>query len=401
MKPVWMVRAAFPLVALTLWQLQAVNAQQQDAPSDSRRDVGGSGGRLIRVAPHEDETEQTFFLGGEEAPFEADTWLLRLTEADLDRREAHFEEVVQLARHSDAAQAWLEERAADPADPELAWTARLALREVERSGRFGLHGFFGGPGGPHGWHVQPPNGGMWQRLEELLEDDSFRLHLGPHGLRAPTPGGPAAPGTGSHQRSEVSIQMDDDGVSVVVTEEVDGEETRREYTADSMAELLEAHPELRDELGAGAGWLGGSPGHQGGLRFHFGDRDGGAFEWLPFGSQDRSRMHRGAAPSIRTDILGVYLGAVEDARRARLGLAEDEALLVIGTAPGTIASVLGIASGAVLVEIDGERIDDRDAISRVLSRRPADGELTVVWFDARDREQRGTWRPAQPQADDQ
>ena len=67
--------------------------------------------------------------------FDRAAWKAALTEPDLDRREERFEHLVRRFADVDAARAALKDWSEDLSEPELAWTARLALRELRRAGR--------------------------------------------------------------------------------------------------------------------------------------------------------------------------------------------------------------------------------------------------------------------------
>src|SRR5688572_13676480 len=85
------------------------------------------GGKLIRVAP----AQQADPLARSELEVEdLEGWRKRLSAEDLDERERAFDELVAAAQRQPALQQALEEWSRDAADPDLAWSARLALREM-------------------------------------------------------------------------------------------------------------------------------------------------------------------------------------------------------------------------------------------------------------------------------
>ncbi len=371
----WMAGTVMAVAAISI---PYASAQGRQSQSQSK---GGSAGRLIQVAP---------LAPGEEArEFSPDEWLARLTDLDLDLREKNFAELVALARRDDRARAWLRERATDTTDttdPELTWTARLALREVERRGASGAN---------------KAAGPLLRGPTFSLQDDAFDDFLGRvERLRGRIGRGfstlqvPPAP-HGSSQSRSVAIEETPDGVEVVVTETVDGEETTREYEAESLEALLEAHPELEGEIGNGS------------LRLHMGpnapllDVDGmrlefeQLFEGLDLLRRGAPIPEPGSARPIRTDVLGVYVAAPSPALSTQLGLAPGTGLVVHGTMPGTIAHVLGIARGNVLVELNGNELRSLEQISQILGTRPSDGEVTVVWYDGFGDRRRQTWMPAE------
>jgi hypothetical protein len=67
-------------------------------------------------------------------PWERESWRGKLSASDLDQREHAFEQLLDAARRDPEARAKLELWSEDGTDTEFAWTARLALRELERAG---------------------------------------------------------------------------------------------------------------------------------------------------------------------------------------------------------------------------------------------------------------------------
>jgi len=203
-------------------------------------------------------------------------------EPDLERREQHFAAVVERAAGDAALREALEAlaRRTDPAGADLAWTARLALRELrarpaplaprggaapdrELDAPAPLRGWpFGGrdpfddpffsqpflqpgrpgpfPGDVHGELLEEFFGGRdpFARLRTELERLDALLGTPADPQRAPR-GGAAFQG-----RSE-RLSVTPDGVRLEV--EVDGPEgrTSRTYEARTLEELYAAHPELR------------------------------------------------------------------------------------------------------------------------------------------------------------
>ena len=377
--------------------LASAGALAQATPSQSQN----TGRVLIRVAPASaDEPELGLHVGGFFEPgeeFSADHWLYKLTDGDLAQRELNFEAMVRLARRSDEARAWLEERIADTADPELAWTARLALREAGAKQRFFMRSHPGHQGSQRN-SPQPSS------LRNLLQGGGIDLHfgLGQEGLFQ----GSQPQGTRSVlERHGVTLESNPDGVKMTVTQTIDGEEQSTLYEAESLEALYQAHPELRDKAGAGHLFqlrfgdasfeLNGS-----GLEQLFSDDGFGLFGRLA-PTTPTARGARGATPppSVPTDILGVYVGEPSAELAEQLGLEPGRGLVVHRTEPGTIAGLLGISHGDVLLSINGVEMDGNSRISEILAARSADGELTLVWLDPRGEQQRRTWVPAPVAAD--
>ena len=329
--------------------------------------------RLVPVAPLVVRTTQEIF--------EPETWAQRLADPDLEAREQAFEELVRLGRQSEEARAWLEAAAAG--DGELAWTARLARRELRtRQERWSF------------FSSDPDFDALEERMRELSlrVAPSWNYRIDP--LVNPLNTLIVPPGSSATQHSRrVEAGQDADGWVLRITETADGEESTREYTGESLEEILEAHPELRDEAGL-QGMISGdgislrilAPGD---LPFDFDSLIDG-FGEAPF---DRSRVWLRRRPSasspavpVPTDRLGVVV------REGRVELAE-KGLTVLDTAPGTIAQLLGILPGDVLVEVNGVTIRAADDITVGLGQRPSDGSIQAVWLDAEGRRQSGTWRP--------
>jgi hypothetical protein len=199
---------------------------------------------------------------------------LLLSDADLDRRMDAFDQSSREAAENGPTRAALELLAADLADPEVAFLARLALRGAPSTSMGGgrvaplppsLRGLMGAdlfPVDPFGGSLSgldPFSGDPFRDLEQRMEDLHQRMLSGPRpGLRrapgwpSPSPpgrGAAPAPSRGSFSSSSVSISQGPGGVRVEVTEDQgEGRETFT-YEAESMDALLRAHPELRAKLG--------------------------------------------------------------------------------------------------------------------------------------------------------
>lgn len=203
----------------------------------------------------------------------------RLTGRDLDLRMKAFQDVAEQAAVSAEARRALEAIAGDTADLDLAFSARLALREADRIGVRGRAGSaFGGRGlqaptdpfeamrrqldsvfgadplldsvlrndpllrrgfGADPFSGEDPFEAMRSRVERMREEMEA---LQRQGVRSMGPGGWAT------RSSSTSIQQTGDGVRVEITEdEGDGPETRV-FEGPSIEELLRAHPELEGRI---------------------------------------------------------------------------------------------------------------------------------------------------------
>jgi hypothetical protein len=301
----------------------------------------------------------------EEMPDRFERWRERLSVPDLDERQQHFEQVVQSARRNPGLRKALEAWARQ--SDELAWSARLALRELSRSTAWGFPSLqgFGHQGAALDW--------PWL---ERLDLDELRRRM--EESFAPPQG--ARPLDGSRSFRSLRLQMGTDGVECEVTTDEDGQEVTQTFQARTVEELLEAHPELKDHirsggLRAGIGWpelLGSQP---------------GGFDLLPL------LGGLGAAP-LRTDILGVVVQPLEEGQAASLELEHGLGLFVQRVEPGTIAATLGLRRGEVLVELNGRALKVRDDISAALAERGAQDEVRVELLDRWGRRCTRVWKPA-------
>lgn len=198
---------------------------------------------------------------------------LLLSDADLERRMEAFDRSSREAAMDGATGAALELLAADLADPEVAFLARLALRGAPPStggGRvaplppslqelMGTDLFHVDPFGGSFSGLDPFSGDPFRDLDQRMEDLHRRMLSGVRrGLRqAPRwpsqapPGSGAAPAPlrGSFSSSSVSISQGPGGVRVEVTEDQGQGREVFTYEAESLDALLKAHPELRVKLG--------------------------------------------------------------------------------------------------------------------------------------------------------
>lgn len=332
--------------------------------------------------------------------FDHRAWEERLSAKDLDERERAFANLVALAVDDDGARDALRAWSTDAGRPDLAWTARLALREIER--RPGTHlralkQFGGGT-----------MGDLRQRFEELerrfggldsmfgdLQQDLDRL-FGDDPLQGAHP----APGASRSQSQSYRMQIGPDGVKVEVDEDVDGKQSTRTYTGRTLEELLEANPELKDKIGTGNG-----------SDFSFGAPGGPrGFVWRsPFGiapdspglvpPDDADRWSTPAKPllapatpgKLRTDILGVMYTKPSDEVRERRSLDAGVGLLVERTEPGTIAAALGVQAGDVLVTLNGRTLKEREDVVGALRDRKPGEPVKLELVDGKGRRHTLTW----------
>lgn len=303
----------------------------------------------------------------------ADGWARDLRAPELETRRRAYEEALAGAARSPGVRETVENWAAGE-DLELAWTAQLLLRELDRSGSGGgalrgpwHRGFGAGPFRWRGLDTTEPEE-LFRQLDSLFEAPlgGFLFEDWPGGRwrsRGVDPhgglGGPSGvpdphdPGSlwssGGSSSQGLSLQMGPDGVRVEVRESEDGNEKVRTYEAESMDALLEAHPELRDRLGEGPG---NADGFRGLLRRPF--MDGG-------------RPPVSLQPSqLRTDRLGVQVSPVEEG-----------GLRVMGILPGSLGEALGLELGSVLTKINGVAIEGVEDVLRMLGQRSEDAPVEV------------------------
>lgn len=344
MKSVWIACLLAP------WILPSV-AVQPAAPNALAQD------RLMRVAPPPPMSEQ-----------DRTAWRDRLTAADLEQREQSFDALIEAAGRDAALRALLEEWSLDSVDTNLAWTARLALRELRGLAQRGTplrRGFFFGDG-------LDPFADSQRLLDEMMRG------MEPWGNRGGLP--PSAGGSTTSSAESFSLESGPDGVKCKVTTQEDGREVTEEYSAKSIDELLEAHPELGAKIGA--------------RTF---DPFGGAF---PPGLSLRLGSPRAAQPAtpfqtfqVRTDVLGVVVEPLSAEDGQKFGLEAGVGLRIERVEPGTIAHQLGLQRGHVLFEINGTTIHSRDDISNEIRKRGSDGALDVVVIDRWGQKRTRTWKP--------
>jgi hypothetical protein len=359
----WILFSLAPLCTLTL----LAPAQQAPAPR-----------KLARI-PLQDLRQDDH---PQAQDLRVEDWKRRLSDADLDRRESAFSDLVARAREDRDLRAALEQWTSSNDAPELAWTARLALRELRNAGPARARG----PGNA----LRPGNDfdDLRQRFDALQRnfggmDSTFEdLRSQMDGMLQ---GLPQTPGT-QQQFQGYSLQVGPDGVKLETTENADGNGQKKSYEAKDMDELLRDHPELRDKIGGSEHLdLHGAPGQN---RFFL--RNG-----LPQNDWLRSTRPSQQPP---TDVLGIYSQKLTPEQAKELALEPEQGLRVERVEPGTIAQILGLRRGDTLVELDGQPVYSADDVRRILKQRKADEDLTVTLLGEGSKERRTLrWSPAEPQ----
>lgn len=337
-------------------------------------------------------------------------WRARLTTPDLEQREEQFEALVdELSRGESEllglVESWRE------SGGELGWTARLALRAA-RASRQPVPALPAFPG--QGFDPFGSGAELMRQMEALrgglLGADPFGGPFGdpfggPFGGQSlfgvPTPGalGGALPGAsgGSSHSSQLSIESGPDGVRVEVIEDSDGDESSRVYEAETLEELLQAHPELSEQLApmqlgfSTPGQLpwGGQQGRRAPLGFgSMGSRD--EYFEAPWGS---SAGGGDAQPlgDARAERLGIVVRPLSPAEPH--GDAE-HGLYIERVQGHSLGHALGLKRGDVLLALDGLPVRGPEDVRRVLQERPLEQPLEALILDAGAERNVLTWDPA-------
>ena len=326
------------------------------------------------------------------APQTLDAWIEQLTDSDLAARERTFDRLIAAARRDANLRRALHDWSVDTNAGELAWTARLALRELDpaRNMALGLRGFE--------WPGLDLQGFDLQQFDPTtpFNPDDFFQQLDPSWADPNDPNGRTlVPGQPNSSIGSLSLSMGPDGVKCTVKRNVDGKEDTQEYSAESIEQLLEAHPELRDQLqggGAFGDWSFGGPGGSGHL-----------LRIDPFGRLGNSRTP-GATPDpsengapdlqlLRTDILGVAVQPLSEAETKQFDLDAGVGLRIERVEPGTIARSMGLQRGHILIEMNSRQLKSRDDITEELKKRGADGQVQCIAIDRWGQRRTYTWKP--------
>lgn len=368
MKMTWVAATVLPLLAAG-----AISAQKSDAHS--------SKGKLERVTDRDKDKDT-------EDRFDQDAWRKRLSASDLEERVRAFDELAALAGRNDEARKALEAWSKDDKDSQLAWTSRLLLRELDKSPWRTLRPRLGGFGGHGGMDPNFDFDDFARRFDDL--DSMFgdlRSQWGDMLRSMPTPST-----GGSSSSHSMSLRVGPDGVTCDVTEDVDGQpKVTHHYTAGSMDELLQAHPELRESLGGTRFQVFGFPG--GGVNVIPRRGLSGTSPRLRLGDEmplERRGDDSGGPP---TDRLGIQCRGVSKDRASELGIDSGVGLSVEDVVPGTIASLLGLRRGDVVVEVNGVTIHGTDDVKKTLHDRGANAEVSVVVVGEGGQKRSLTWKP--------
>lgn len=343
--------AALPLLG---WSLAV--GQEQGA---SGKEPGASQG-LVRVGAEDAPGGQVASIPHLDDDTQA-AWRKDLTQADLDQREQAFDRLVAKASGDAGLRAWVAELAKGSDD--LAWTARLAQRELLERAHSPFQGLLGSPFASHGGMGYDPFA-AGDPFQKLFDDPNMDLQgmLRGFGWGPQGPQGTMPPmGQGTSRGESISVQSGPDGVRVEVRTQTDGNEDVKVYEGESMEQLLELHPELKGKVGASS------------------------MDIDPLGSQGLlQRVAPQMAPLQQRAVLGVYLDS----------LALDQGRLVVHqVAPGSLAEHLGVQVGDKLFELDGHALKTRQDIADALADR-SDSDLIRLRVQGADGNERMLqWQP--------
>lgn len=304
--------------------------------------------------------------------FDAELWAARLVEGDLDLRMAAYEAIVEAGGRDDNVFRSIQGWAADTSVGELAWTARMALRELEKRPAQSEDPWGFGKGELDWFQISPLGGSVVSpgEIERSLQSKFDQLHRQMQQGFAPG----AVPGAGVERRS-FSVEFSPEGMKVRTRRLGAEGERELQWEAQSIEELLKAHPELEREF----------PG-LGGLRLRFGALPKSTGVLVPPVDQ-----------GPRTDVLGVECRTLEPTEVQHLGLSGHlKGVLVVRTVPGSIADELGVRRGDILTRINGVPLGGPADITQALIKRGPQGSIRLGLFDAGGQERAMVWSPRAP-----
>lgn len=326
----------------------------------------------------------------EESRFDARDWGHKLSNHDLDEREKSYQQLVDLAVHDEAARTALESWSKDDSNADLAWTARLALRELARRPGTQLRALKDFGGG-----TMEDLRGRFDELERRFGglDSLFGdLQRDFDGMFQNTP-----PGVSKQSRAEsYSIRMTPDGVEVDIEENVDGQRKTQTYKGSSMEEILEANPELREKIGDGSEMRFFHQGDPFGRNPGLGRNPFTTPTPAPAPTPDANRWGQPAQPlarpgKVRTDVLGFQYTTPTEEMSKKLGLDEGVGLEVERAEPNTIASALGLQPGDVVISVNGRTLKGRDDVVGALRDRKPNEPVRLEVVDPQGQRHTMSW----------
>ena len=277
------------------------------------------------------------------AVFAADEVRRALGSQDLALREQAFESVVERSRWDLAARAFLEELACSP-ELELRWTARMALRELQRPPGIDVH--LGTPIAFGGREV------TLQIAEQLERELGRYLNPSLAFLAEPPPGTSASPSLGAQVgeltggAKSMPVVIPGLGLSDSTASKTETERPQ-EDAGQILRRLPVDEPEpaqgVRARVSVEGVWMTG-----------------------PQGSFYMAKVRTAPRAEIPLDRLGVQVSEVLPS-----------GLLLYSVLPGTLAEALGLHPGDVLVELCGMALREPDDIGLALAQRPPNAPLTM------------------------
>ena len=363
-------------------------------PVDAQEGAGGGERPLQREesfgAPAEDPL--TALL---EEEFRPRRWRERLRVPDLAVRERNFEVLLSRARLDPIARAFLEELARG--SDELAWTARLALRELRVPG------------------VPVPVGGLSAEAYQRRFAEAYRRLLGEHPelhFQVPdTPRGSEGQLPGEARAVvllDVHLVQNESGAMVELTGEGQSGLMRRRFKGRTLMDIFDSQPELKRQVRISVGSLPKEldlrfiapfvvgPAQESGGRgvpamppLAAKASPGGAAP--PAGEDVESHFAPNKLVPVRTDVLGVVVEPVRGPEASALGI--EQGLRVLRIEPGTIADRMGLRTGDILLEFDARPLRRPQDITDAMAARDRSDELVLIWLDDLNTPIRGTWKP--------
>jgi hypothetical protein len=269
-----------------------------------------------------------------EQVFQASEWRERLSQRDLNAREQSYAELLELARKdariADEVRAW--SRGQD----ELAWSARLLLRELDRRGARGALRTFR----TDGW------GDMQERMHERMQDLQQRMERLREDVERDFGRAFEREGPMTRQQRQVETRQDPNGARVEVrTRTGNGPEEVKVYEGRTLDEIYQAHPELEAENAL---------------------KD----QLAPPSRMPMVPDRRVLQPMQQRSVLGVMCQP------------KDGGLQIEEVVDGSIAAQVGLRAGDVLLELNGTPVPSREEVARVLQDRRPGEDLVIVIQDA-------------------
>lgn len=345
-------------------------------------------------------------------------WRERLTANDMDAREVAYTELLLAARRDTSLAMALEVWSLDSSAPELAWTARLALRELERGAnapqvlrlRWIARGQVA-PLSPDSLSImrmqQQSRTGQLEHEAPLLADHPLREAvvpqeapfgegsalslLAPRGFELPN----SAPVRPLQRRilHTYKLEVQPEGVSLTITESSASGQTQKVYASQDLAALVSEYPALRDEVPGLSGLARQSIGN--GIYYQWkaqAEEQGADGRVVPQTTAQPFALP-GAVAIVSTKILGVKCTPVSSEAGDPGLLGPGVGLRIEGRKPGTIAAELGLRRGDILVELNGEQLCNVEEISAGLLRSQG-GDVVLKILDRTGLERTLTWVPA-------